>query len=107
MKRQLIILASSSLHSQQLQEGLDLALVLAVMDQAPAVALIDTAVHLLSLPAEVAQGRRHLGKLLASLPLYGISELFVQAPIVSPPWRVIDSEGLTALVQSYEEVSLW
>ncbi len=108
----LLIFRSSPMLGTTLQEGLDLALVMALMEQPVSILLQEAAVHMLSAAQAPVQGRRHLGKLLASLPLYGIERLYLspspQFPVqVEAPWRIVDAAMVAQLWQEHDEVWLW
>ena len=107
----LMIFRASPMLSCSMQEGLDLALVMALMEQPISILLQDAAVHVLADAQPQVQGRRHLGKLLASLPLYGIDKLYLSSSVwcaqVEAPWQIVDSAMVERLWQEHDEVWLW
>ena len=108
----LMIFRASPMLSCSMQEGLDLALVMALMEQPISILLQDAAVHVLADAQPQVQGRRHLGKLLASLPLYGIERLYLSpspqfSVQVAAPWQIVDAAMVAQLWQEHDEVWLW
>lgn len=79
-KRLLLLIRHSPYGSSLARASLDVALAAAVFDQAVSLLFAgDGVLQLLPDQDSEAQGVRNLGKLLASLPLYDIEQVYVDA----------------------------
>jgi tRNA 2-thiouridine synthesizing protein C len=79
-KRLLLLIRHSPYGSSLARASLDVALAAAVFDQAVSLLFTgDGVLQLLPDQDSEAQGVRNLGKLLASLPLYDIEQVYVDA----------------------------
>ena len=109
-KTLLVIVRHSPYGSSLARSGLDTALAVAAFGQPVALLFLGDGVLQL-LPAQDSKtiGRRNIGKLLASLPLYDIESVFVDAesahryridPDASPvPTTLLDTHGIRSLIE--------
>lgn len=116
MNRSMLIVFRSAPYSDSLaRAGLDMALAAAAFEQPVSVLFIGEGVLQL-LPAQDTNdlGTRNLGKTLASLPLYGVETLYVDASSLadfgmtadglSGDCELLDSEAVNALLQQHDHL---
>lgn len=109
----LLVLRQPPYASLALQEGLDMALILAVMGYDVSICLSQEACWLLQEGQDTTlAGRRDLYRLLASLPLYDIQHCYVEAegcPLGSlpPPWQALGPEQMQDILSEQQEIIYW
>ena len=79
----LVVMRSAPYGSTNAKDALDLALVLAAFEQVPVLLYQGLGVHQLLLDASMETPFKHVGKILAALPMYDIEQVYVdQASLV-------------------------
>ncbi len=113
--RILLVLTTPPYQSIKVQEGLDLALMLAAMGHTLGLVLAESAVWLLQ-PSQHTEdsGLRNLLKLLDSLALYDIHQCYIYrphhffAPTVWPVlWQRLNEQAMHRLCNTQDEVLYW
>ena len=114
-KRLLLLIRHSPYGSSLARASIDVALAAAAFDQAVSLLFIgDGVLQLLPEQETQAQGVRNLGKLLASLPLYDIEQVFVDAEAAERykldlattpvPTQALDDKAVAQLLLSHDHL---
>jgi len=109
----LITLSHAPYGSQDAKEALDVALVLAAIEQQPALLFIDEGILQLLPNSQSPSSHKHIGKIISALEMYEINELWVEQESLdyfgimvdelSQPVKVINRAQVSQLCAQYHQ----
>jgi tRNA 2-thiouridine synthesizing protein C len=98
----LIALTHAPYGTKIAKESLDVALVMAVFEQRPAVLFVDEGVFQLLLTSHSPSSHKHIGKIISALEMYDINELWVEQESLDLFGIAVDqlSQSVTVIARS-------